>query len=193
MRGTMPLGSYAAHGGQGVSGLRIAVVGAGHMGSLHAQKVADLMQSDPMLELVGIADIRFERARALAERLGVRAAVSAEELLDQADAVIVAVPTVSHFEVVQLALKADCDVLVEKPIAATMAEGEELLEIAEARGRLLQVGHLEWFNKAMQVMRHRIKRTTGVAVLPVRSTRLCGTQSESGRQCRLRLTRRRGT
>jgi predicted dehydrogenase len=152
------LGPYAAHGGQGVSVLRIAVVGAGHMGSLHAQKVADLMQSDPMLELVGIADIRFERARALAERLGVRAAVSAEELLDQADAVIVAVPTVSHFEVVQLALEADCDVLVEKPIAATMAEGEKLLEIAEARGRLLQVGHLEWFNKAMQVMRHRIKR-----------------------------------
>lgn len=138
--------------------LEIGVVGAGHMGSLHAQKVDLLDRMGGGARLCGVMDIRPERSRLLAERFGVPAVQEAKELFLRADAVIVAVPTVSHFEVVADVLEAGCDVLVEKPIAATLEEGERLLELAEARDRVLQVGHLEWFNNAMQVIRNRIQR-----------------------------------
>ncbi len=138
--------------------LEIGVVGAGHMGNLHAQKVDILDRMGEDVRLCGVMDIRPQRSRLLAERLGVTAFREARELFARADAVIVAVPTLSHFEVVADALERGCDVLVEKPIAATMEEGERLLELALARDRVLQVGHLEWFNNAMQVIRDRIQR-----------------------------------
>ncbi|MBW2272828.1 MAG: Gfo/Idh/MocA family oxidoreductase [Deltaproteobacteria bacterium] len=138
--------------------LRIAVVGAGHMGKLHAAKIAELAESGDPVRLSGVADVDAERARALAERRGVRGVTDYRDLLGEADAVIVAVPTLQHFEVVRGALAAGRDVLVEKPIAASIAEGEALLELATAQGCLLQVGHLEWFNNAMQVIRERIHR-----------------------------------
>ncbi len=138
--------------------LAIAVVGSGHMGSLHAQKVVALAEAGEPVRLVAVADIRGERAQALGRKLGVPHFSDAAEALVGADAVIVAVPTVSHFSVVMRALDADCDVLVEKPIAATLAEAEKLLEIADARGLLLQVGHLEWFNNAMQIIHDCIRR-----------------------------------
>jgi len=124
-----------------VSGLRIAVVGAGHMGKLHAAKIAELAEAGEPVALSGVADVDVERAQALAKRRAVPGVADFRELLGEADAVIVAV----------------CDVLVEKPIAASVAEGEALLELAAAKGRLLQVGHLEWFNNAMQVIRERIQ------------------------------------
>ena len=137
--------------------LRVGVVGSGHMGSFHAQKVAALQAVGEPVVLAGVTDIIPGRARALSRRLGIPAEPDAHKLVSSVDAVIVAVPTVSHFEVVALALEAGCHVLVEKPIAATMEEGERLLEIARERGRLLQVGHLEWFNTAMQVVHDRFQ------------------------------------
>jgi len=141
-----------------MTALRIAVVGAGHMGKLHAAKIVELAEGGYPVVLSGVADLDAERARALAQRRGARGVVDFRELLGEADAVIVAVPTLQHFEVVRGALEAGCDVLVEKPIAASVAEGEVLLGLAAAKGRLLQVGHLEWFNNAMQVIRERIRR-----------------------------------
>ncbi len=137
--------------------LRIVVVGSGHMGSLHAQKVMALMEAGEPVVLSGVVDIRPERARLLGRKLGVPSASHLGSIVEHADAVIVAVPTVNHFEVVAQALEAGCDVLVEKPIAATVAEGKRLLDIATMRGRLVQVGHLEWFNTAMQVIHDHIQ------------------------------------
>jgi len=137
---------------------RIAVAGAGHMGSLHAEKVAALERDGEGVHLVGIADVDLPRARELASRLGVRAAPNIADFLNEVDAVIVAVPTVHHYGVVRDVLEARRDVLVEKPLAATLEQGEELLRLAERGGCLVQVGHLEWFNTAMQVMRERIDR-----------------------------------
>lgn len=137
--------------------LQIAVVGSGHMGSLHAQKVVALVEAGEPVRLIAVADIREERARALGRKLSVPSFCDVGQALMGADAVIVAVPTISHFSVVTQALQADCDVLVEKPIAATLSEAEKLLELADARGLLLQVGHLEWFNSAMQIIHDRIR------------------------------------
>lgn len=138
--------------------LRLAVVGAGHMGRLHAGKVARLAASGEPLELAGVADLLVERAEELARPLGARVARDFRELIPEADAAIVAVPTVSHHPVVLELLKAGLDVLVEKPIAATRAEASSLVEAARAGERVLQVGHLEWFNAALRAMQGQVQR-----------------------------------
>jgi predicted dehydrogenase len=142
----------------GLGDLRIVVVGAGHMGRRHAQKVADLERAGAPVRLIGIVDIIDHRAGDLARKLGVAHASDPEELMIRADAVIVAASTIAHYDVVKRSLLASCDVLVEKPIAATVEEGEALIALAHAQSRVLQVGHLEWFNNATQVIRDRIHR-----------------------------------
>jgi predicted dehydrogenase len=138
--------------------VRIAVAGAGHMGKLHAAKVAALQQEAGDVVLVGVADLDAPRARQLAAAYAVRAVADLRELAGEIDAAIVAVPTVAHGAVVGAALEAGLDVLVEKPIAASVEEAEALLARAHARGALLQVGHLEWFNAAMRQVATRVRR-----------------------------------
>lgn len=152
-----------------MSQLRIGVVGAGHMGRLHAEKVAALRDEGARIEVGGIVDIVPARAEELAWKVGSTAHTDVRELwagadpasplrTPRVDAVIVAVPTRSHYAVVSEALKAGLDVLVEKPIAANLSEAERLLALATAGGRVLQVGHLEWFNSALERIRDRIRR-----------------------------------
>jgi len=149
-----------------VTELRIGVIGAGHMGKLHAQKLASLRDEGEhaaggvRVVLAGIVDIDRVRAEELGAKVGAPPFSASHELWSGpeplADAVVVAVPTVSHFAVVSEALLAGMDVLVEKPIAANLIEAEQLLKLAEAGGRVLQVGHLEWFNSALSGIRDRI-------------------------------------
>lgn len=138
--------------------VRLLVVGAGHMGRLHAAKAARALPG--AATLVGVADRHLDRAEALARQLGagVRAAADPLALAGEADAAIVAVPTVAHAEVAQALLDAGLDVLVEKPIAATLAEAEALVARARAAGRVLQVGHLEWHNPALVAVRPHLRR-----------------------------------
>jgi len=122
--------------------LRCAVVGAGYLGRFHAQKYASL----PSCELVGIADpVPAARERLQAE-LGVAAYADYRELLGRVDAVSIATPTALHHPVARDFLRAGAHVLVEKPITATADEARELIALAAAAGRVLQVGHLERFN-----------------------------------------------
>jgi len=128
------------------------------MGPLHADKLASLAAAEPGLELAGIVDIKPLRALAAARRFGVPAYEDVGEILPHVDALIVAVPTVEHYAVVRTALEAGVDFLVEKPIAASVDEAERLLELARRHQRVLQVGHLEWFNAAMDVIRDHFRR-----------------------------------
>ena len=141
-----------------MSALRIAVVGAGVMGGHHARKVRDRAQRRGDVALVGISDRDVARARGIAGELGVPAAAEPEALFAEADAAIIAVSAVAHYEVARRALEAGLDVLVEKPIAATLAEADALVAQAASAGRVLQVGHQEWFNAAMRVVRQQIDR-----------------------------------
>ncbi|RIL04410.1 MAG: UDP-N-acetyl-D-glucosamine dehydrogenase [Proteobacteria bacterium] len=147
-----------------MTALRIAVIGAGHMGRLHAAKIAALRDAEGAVTLAGVADIDAERAARAGRDFGARSVLAFRELLADADAAIVAVPTVAHFEVVDAVLAAGLDVLVEKPIAASMEQAEALLARAAAGGRVLQVGHLEWFNAALVAMRGRVRRPRFVEV-----------------------------
>jgi predicted dehydrogenase len=127
------------------------------MGRHHAAKVAELRDA-AFAAFAGIADREPERARRLAEETGTRAAASGGALFGAADAAIVAVPTAEHFAVVRAALEAGLDVLVEKPIAASEAQAEQLLALARRRGRIIQVGSQEWHSPALRAIRPKIQR-----------------------------------
>ncbi len=131
-----------------MAALRAAVVGAGYLGTYHAEKYAAL----PGVELVAVVDTDLERAAALAQRLHSRAEADFHALLREVDCVTIATPTVCHFEMARAFLERRVDVLVEKPLAATVAEARALVELAGRNGCILQVGHVERFNPAVRAM-----------------------------------------
>ncbi|MBW2269351.1 MAG: Gfo/Idh/MocA family oxidoreductase [Deltaproteobacteria bacterium] len=139
-----------------MSSLAVGVVGVGHMGRRHVEKVAALSAAGEPLRLAGVFDPDAERARRAVEGLGAPVLPDLASLLQRADALVVAVPTTAHHAVVARALASGCDVLVEKPIATTVAEAEDLIARARERRCVLQVGHLDWFNPATRVLRRRV-------------------------------------
>jgi len=138
--------------------IRIGVVGAGHMGRLHARKLAGLRAAGLGVELKGIVDVHPDRAQTLAVETGSRAFSGHRELYQEVDAVIVAAPTIHHFELARAAFEAGLDVLVEKPIVATLADAQTLLDMAKSGGRILQVGHVERYNSALRRVESLIKK-----------------------------------
>jgi predicted dehydrogenase len=125
--------------------VRVAVVGTGEFGRNHARVYREIEGA----ELVGIVDQDTQRAAAVAAEFQTQVFGSLEELRGRADAVSVAVPTVSHAEVGCRLLEMGLDVLVEKPMAVNLAEADALLGAARKNGRILQVGHVERFNPAV--------------------------------------------
>lgn len=130
-------------GAQGA--LKVAVIGAGHLGSLHARMLAGIEG----VRLTGIFDIDAAKAAQIAGELGAPVCSSAEEAFASADAVSVATSTKAHFEISRKALEAGRHVFIEKPITETIEQARELVELAERRRCRIQVGHIERFNPAI--------------------------------------------
>jgi predicted dehydrogenase len=128
--------------------MRTAVIGVGYLGRFHAQKYAIL----PNSELVGIADPAGAARDAVSAELGVASYADYRELLGRVDAVSIVTPTPFHFTVAKEFLEAGAHVLVEKPMTTTVEEGVVLIEAARNANRILQVGHLERFNAAVQAV-----------------------------------------
>ncbi len=126
--------------------LRVAVVGVGHVGSLHAQVYAKL----PSARLTAVCDLNRDRARHLAEQLGCCVVPNVQALKGLVEAVSVAVPTNAHYAVGRQLLEAGIHVLMEKPIAPSLREADQLLRLARRKRVVLQVGHIERFNAAIQ-------------------------------------------
>ena len=133
--------------------LRIGIIGAGHFGRFHALKV----KASQRAALAGVFDPQAARATALGKEAG-GPALDLERLFDASDAVIVASPAETHFELAARALAAGKHVLVEKPIAATLAEADRLAELAREHGRVLQVGHLLRYSAEHRAISSRITR-----------------------------------
>jgi predicted dehydrogenase len=126
--------------------VRIGVVGAGALGFHHTRILRDV----PGAQLVGFHDVSRERSETVSAELGVKAFDSLDELLDKVQAVSIAVPTPAHYAIAAPALERGLHVLVEKPIAATLEEADELLAIAKRTGAVVQTGHVERFNRAVR-------------------------------------------
>ena len=134
--------------------VKVGVVGVGHLGIHHARVYSEILGA----RLVGVVDIDEERALGVAENLGVPAYTDLKKFLDDTkpDALSIVVPTVSHFEVSKTAMERGVNLLIEKPVTANTAEAEELLRIASDRNLVLQVGHIERFNSAVQQVREMV-------------------------------------
>jgi len=132
--------------------LRTAVVGTGYLGRFHAQKYRDLDTS----QLIAIADVDAKRAGEVATEVGAQAVTDHRELIGMVDAVSIASPTLTHFDVAKDLLSAGVHVLVEKPMTSTVAQAQELIKIATAKQAVLQVGHLERFNPALVAVEKEI-------------------------------------
>lgn len=128
--------------------VRIAVIGAGYFGSLHAQKFAAVKGA----ELAVVCDLVHERAEAVAAPTGAVALIDYRRIDGLADAAVVAVPTVAHFQVAKYCLETGLDVLVEKPMCEAIHEADALIRLARKKKRILSVGHLERFSPVIDAL-----------------------------------------
>ncbi|MAG32203.1 MAG: hypothetical protein CL908_15075 [Deltaproteobacteria bacterium] len=147
-----------------MSEVRVCVLGAGKMGSLHAQTVVRHAERHGGGRLAAVVDRHLGRAQALARSFGGRASDDLAATLQEVDAVIVAVPTRVHFELTRSIFRAGLDALVEKPLAVTVRQGTELADMARVRSRILQVGHVEWYNPAWRAAALRAGRPLRIEV-----------------------------
>jgi len=129
--------------------IRVAVVGCGAFGRNHARVYRQLQQEGAGIEFVGVVDSDSRRAQAVATEFGTQSFNSPSDLLGKIDAASIAVPTIHHLSIAREIMESGADVLVEKPIAATLAQADELIAAASRSGRVAQVGHLERFNPAV--------------------------------------------
>ncbi|KAB2891256.1 MAG: Gfo/Idh/MocA family oxidoreductase [Desulfobulbaceae bacterium] len=128
--------------------IKAGVIGVGYLGRFHAQKYAAMEE----VQLVGVADIDQEKARGVAEECGCRPYDDHRALLQEVDAVSIAVPTSLHHRIASGCIDAGVDILLEKPMTVTLAEADDLIARCAEKGLVLQVGHLERFNPALLAM-----------------------------------------
>ena len=124
---------------------RIGVAGTGYLGRLHARVLTEM----PEVEVAGFVEPKDATAAEVSQTLGLRRFDSVAALAKEIDCAVVATPTSAHFAVARELVEAGCDVMVEKPITANADEARQLIDFAAARGRILQVGHVERYNPAI--------------------------------------------
>ncbi len=125
---------------------RVGVVGAGSLGFHHIRILRDL----PGIEFSGFVESRAERRTEVEKELRVRSHVTLDGLLEASDAVVIVVPTSSHFAVASAAIERGQHVFIEKPITTTLEEADILLDLARKKGVMVQIGHIERFNRAVR-------------------------------------------
>ena len=134
--------------------IRAGVIGVGYLGKYHAQKYGAM----DGVELVGVADIDQEKADSISADLGCRSFNRYQDLLPLVDALSIVVPTTFHHQVASDCIEAGVDILLEKPMTVTLEEADDLIRKASDHKTILQVGHLERFNPAIQAMEPSLHR-----------------------------------
>jgi predicted dehydrogenase len=129
----------------------MAVIGVGHLGKEHAR----ILASFPDVDLVGVADVDLKQAEMVARRCETRSYSDYRPLLNQVDAATIVVPTIHHHAIAADFLRRGIPLLVEKPLAATLADADDLVELARRERVLLQVGHIERFNPVFEELKGR--------------------------------------
>ena len=128
---------------------KIGVVGVGHLGKRHLENLMSLNKAF----CAGFYDKNINRANQLENETGAKKFFSIQELLDQSEAIIIAVPTSDHYKVGRLCLESGKHVFIEKPICANIAEAEAMVELANTKKLILQVGHVERVNPAVLTLK----------------------------------------
>lgn len=134
--------------------IKMALVGCGHMGKIHLQKLSSFDE----IQIVGIVDVDTKRANDLAQPINVPAFNNYKKLLGNVDGVIIATPTETHYQIAKDFLKSGTHILLEKPITSRQDQAQELINLAQTRQLILQVGFLERFNPAFSKILPIIKK-----------------------------------
>jgi len=151
--------------------IRTAVIGAGKMGAIHARVYDQLVQSD----FVGVVDTDAGRREKLAQKYNCRAFSNCAEVLGKVDAVTLSTPTISHLELARIFIENGTAVMIEKPLAATVDEGRQIVDLAEGKGVVVAVGHSERCNPVVQAMKRleiepKFIEANRISPYPFRST-----------------------
>lgn len=134
--------------------IKVGVIGVGYLGQHHARVYSEIED----VELIALIDIDEEKAKKLAAQYNCRAYTDYKDIIDKLDAVSIVTPTVSHYEIALNCLRAGKDLLIEKPITVSVAEADELINEAEKKNRILQIGHIERYNPAIIAVSEMIKK-----------------------------------
>ena len=151
--------------------IRTAVIGAGKMGAIHAKVYDQLSQSD----FVAVVDIDHKKAKNLAKKYKCRAFTDYREMLDEADAVTIATPTITHLEIAKAFIENGVAVMIEKPLAADVKECRKIVELAKENNVVAAVGHSERCNPVVQAVKRlniepKFIEATRISPYPFRST-----------------------
>lgn len=141
--------------------VKVGVIGVGSMGKNHVRSYASLKH---VCELIGIYDIDRDQSREMSKSYGVKSFSSIKELLDEVDAVNIATPTTTHYDIALQAIKADKHILIEKPITNKIDEANEILKKAKDKKLIVQVGHIERFNPAIKALPDMLREEEIVAI-----------------------------
>ncbi|MEP6550023.1 MAG: Gfo/Idh/MocA family oxidoreductase [Gemmatimonadales bacterium] len=133
---------------------RVGVVGAGSLGFHHIRILRDL----PGIQFSGFAEAKPERRTEVEKELRVKSHPTLESLLEASDAVVIVVPTSAHFAIASAAIGQGKHVFIEKPITTTLEEADSLLDLAKKKGMMVQVGHIERFNRAVRAALPHVKK-----------------------------------
>ena len=133
--------------------LKVGVVGVGYFGQFHAEKYANIEE----VELVGVVDVDLSRTREIAKRYRTQPFEHHADLFNKIQAVSIAVPTPFHYSTTKDFFLQGIDVLLEKPISNTLEQADEMIGLAESKGLIFQVGHLERFNGALSGLAGRVQ------------------------------------
>jgi predicted dehydrogenase len=125
--------------------VRIGVIGVGYLGKHHARIYSELEEAD----LVAVADINTSRAEDIAKTYGCKAFSNHAEIMKECDALSIVTPTITHHVIAKDCLSAGKDILIEKPITENVDEARDIIEVAEKKDVILQIGHIERYNQGI--------------------------------------------
>ena len=155
-----------------MSKVKIAVIGIGYLGEFHAQKYKTNKDAD----LIGVVDTNKQRSEEISNKIGVKSYNDYKSIIDQVDAVSIVVPTNLHYKIAKFFIENKKHVLIEKPFASNTAEARKLKNISEKNQTILQIGHLERFNKAFVELKDKVKNPLFIECNRISPFKIRGTE-----------------
>ena len=155
-----------------MSKVKIAVIGIGYLGEFHAQKY----KANKNADLIGVVDTNKQRSEEISNSIGVKSYNDYKSIIDQVDAVSIVVPTNLHYKIAKFFIENKKHVLIEKPFASNTAEARKLKNISEKNQTILQIGHLERFNKAFVELKDKVKNPLFIECNRISPFKIRGTE-----------------
>ena len=155
-----------------MSKVKIAVIGIGYLGEFHAQKY----KANKNADLIGVVDTNMQRSEEISNKIGVKSYNDYKSIIHQVDAVSIVVPTNLHYKIAKFFIENKKHVLIEKPFASNAAEARKLKKISEKNKTILQIGHLERFNKAFVELKDKVKNPLFIECNRISPFKIRGTE-----------------